>query len=99
MRTRHQKGYVYRRYYRWYVRYYDYVVQKDGSLERVQIARSLAPVCYEYRTKRAVMPLVRELLEPINSGRLSPAGTVSVDRFVEESYLPYVSRERRSSTA
>lgn len=99
MRTRHQKGYVYRRYYRWYVRYYDYIVQEDGSIERVQVARSLAPVCYEYRTKRAVMPLVRELLEPINSGRLSPAGTVSVDRFVEESYLPYVSRERRSSTA
>ena len=98
MRTRHQKGYVYRRYYRWYVRYYDHIVQKDGSIKRVQVARSLAPVCYEYRTKRAVMPLVRELLEPINSGRLSPAGGLSIERFVEETYLPYVSREKRSST-
>lgn len=99
MRTRHQKGYVYRKCYRWYVRYYDYIVQEDGSIERVQVARSMAPVCHEYRTKRAVMPLVRELLEPINTGRLSPAGTVSIGRFVEETYLPYVSREKRSSTA
>jgi integrase len=98
MRTRHQKGYVYRRYYRWYVRYYDYIVQKDGSIKRVQLARSLAPVCYEYRTKRAVMSLVREFLEPINRGRFSPAGGLSIERFVEESYLPYISREKRSST-
>lgn len=60
MPTRHQKGYVYRKKNRWYVRYYDYALQEDGSIKRVQMARSIAPICHEFRTKRAVMPLVSE---------------------------------------
>jgi len=36
MRTRHQKGYVYRKFYRWYVRFYDDIVQDDGSIKRVR---------------------------------------------------------------
>lgn len=98
MRTRHQKGYIYRKENRWYVRYYDFVVQNDGSIKRVQVARSVAPVCHQYRSKHAVTSLVRELLEPINNGLFTPESTLNLQRFVEESYLPYVSRQKRSST-
>jgi integrase len=96
--TRHQKGYVYRKKNRWYVRYYDYALQEDGSIKRVQMARSIAPVCHEFRTKRAVMSLVSEVLAEVNSNQLSPEGALSLERFMQESYLPYVSHQKRPST-
>lgn len=98
MSTRHQKGYVFRKKNRWYVRYYELVMQEDGTVEREQKAKSIAPVCYEYRTKASVMPLVREFLSNVNSNQISPMGTLSLDRFVDENYLPYVSRQKRPST-
>jgi integrase len=96
--TRHQKGHVYRKKNRSYVRYYDYAIQQDGTVKRVQMARSIAPVCYEFRTKRAVMPLVTEVLAEINSKQLSPQSTLTLDRFMEENYLRYVSSQKRPST-
>lgn len=98
MPTRHQRGYVYRKRNRWYVRYYDYVMRPDGTIDRVQKAQSIAPVCYEYRTKRSVMPFVAELLSTVNGNRVSPDGALSLERFVDLTYLPYVSRQRRPST-
>jgi hypothetical protein len=50
----------------------DYALQEDGSIKRVQTARSIAPVCHEFRTKRAVMPLVSEVLAEVNTNPLSP---------------------------
>ena len=99
MPTRHQKGYVFKKKNRWYVRYYEYVIQGNGSIKRKQVARSVAPVCYEYRTKRAVMPLVTELLAAVNSGRFNPESVLSVDRFVTETYLPHVSTQKQPSTS
>ncbi|MGH9438156.1 MAG: tyrosine-type recombinase/integrase [Terriglobia bacterium] len=98
MPTRHQNGYVYQKKNRWYVRYYDYVMQEDGSIKRLQVAKSLAPICYEYRTRRAVMPLVTELLNDVNSSGFRPESILSLERFIEENYLPYVSRQKRPST-
>lgn len=98
MPTRHQKGYVYRKKNRWYVRYYEFVMRKDGTVERVQKAKSIAPVCYEYRTKQSVMPLVTEVLSLVNSNHFNPLGTLTLERFVDEGYLPYVSRQKRPST-
>jgi len=97
--TRHQKGYVFKKKNRWYVRYYEYVIQGDGSIKRKQVARSVAPVCYEYRTKRAVMPLVTQLLAAVNSGRFNPESVLSVDRFVTETYLLHVSTQKQPSTS
>jgi integrase len=98
MPTRYQKGYVYKKRNRWYVRYYDYVMRQDGTIGRVQKAQSIAPVCYEYRTKRSVMPFVTELLSTVNSNRVNPDGALSLERFVDSTYLPYVSSQRRPST-
>lgn len=98
MPTRHQNGYVYRKKNRWYVRFYEYVMRQDGTVERVQKAQRIAPVCHDYRTKRSVMPLVTEFLSTFNSNHLSPEGTQSLESFVDQNYLPYVSRQKRPST-
>ena len=98
MNTRHQKGHVYRKKNRWYLRYYDYVMREDGSVERVQVARSVAPVCYQFRTRRAVMPLVNKLLQSVNNGCVSPESSVTLERFVEQDYLPFVAQQKRPST-
>ena len=96
--TRHQKGYIYRKGSWWYVRFYDSVVQGDGSIERVQVARRVAPFCEQYHSKRAVIPLAEESLLPLNNGTLTPEGTMTLGKFVDESYLPHAATQRRAST-
>ncbi|MCL5671407.1 MAG: tyrosine-type recombinase/integrase [Acidobacteria bacterium] len=91
MPLRHQNGYVFRKKNRWYVRFCDYAIRQDGTVERVQKAQRIAPVCYDYRTKRSVMPLVTEFLSTVNSNQLNPEGTQSLEAFVEQTYLPFVS--------
>src|ERR1039458_10587127 len=88
MPTRHQDGYIYRKKNRWYVRYYERVTQKDGSVSRIQISRSVAPVCHEYRTKGAVSPLLAEILKDINSNTVTVPSTLSLEPFVDDNYLP-----------
>jgi integrase len=98
MPTRHQKGYVYPKKNRWYVRYYENVLRPDGNVKRVQRAKSIAPICYEYRTKRSVMPLVTELLFTVNDHHASPEGTMKLEQFVKKNYLPHVESQNRPST-
>ena len=96
--TRHQKGYIFRKGSWWYVRFYDSVMQTDGSIKRVQVARRVAPYCEEYHSKRAVTPLAEEFLLPLNSGTLTPEGTMTLGKFVDESYLPHAATQGRAST-
>ena len=96
--TRHQKGYVYKRGSWWFVRFYDSVMQEDGSIKRVQVARRVAPVCEEYRTRRAVIPLADEFLLPLNNGTLTPESTMTLGLFVKETYLPHAATQKRAST-
>ena len=71
---------------------------EDGSIERVQVARKVAPVCDDYRTKRSVLPLVEEMLRPLNNGHYTPESTMTLERFVETIYLPHVAERKRPST-
>jgi len=96
--SRHQKGYIYQKKNRWYVRYYERVKQDDGSIRRIQISRSVAPVCYEYRTRGAVIPLVTEILNDVNSNTVSLPGALTLERFVDDNYLPHISSQKRPST-
>ena len=98
MPSRHQKGYIYQKKNRWYVRYYERVKQDDGSIRRIQISRSVAPVCYEYRTRGAVIPLVTEILNDVNSNTVSLPGALTLERFVDDNYLPHISSQKRPST-
>jgi hypothetical protein len=98
MRCRYQEGYLYRKGDSWFVRFNDYVMQKDGSIRRVQVSKKLASVA-ECRTKEEARRLADELLEPLNDGTATAAGTMSLSQFVETSYLPYVVEQKRPSTA
>lgn len=98
MKTRHQQGYIYKKSAWWYVRYYEDVIQEDGSIKRVQLAHRIAPVCDAYRSKRAVKPLVQDFLRPLNSGAYGPEGTMTLERFVGKGYLPHVAAQKRPST-
>jgi len=95
---RKQKGYLYRKGSSWYLRYYDNLVQPHGSIARRQVAKRIAPYP-EYRSKDAVKPLVDEFLYSLNSGRLQPESTMSLEQFWDGLYWPHVQRHKRPSTA
>lgn len=80
------------------MRFYDSVVQGDGSIKRVQVARRVPPFCDQYHSKRAVIPLAEEFLLPLNNGTLTPESTMTLGQFVEESYLPHAVAQRPAST-
>ena len=97
-RTRHQKGYVYKKGNLWLVRYYDNQVLPDGTVQRVQRAHKLVEDVGEYRSKRAARVLADEFLTPLNDGRVTPQSTMALTQFVEGSYLPFVQAHKRIST-
>ncbi len=98
MKTRHQQGYIYKKSGWWYVRYYDNVMQGDGSIKRVQLNHRVAPVCDQYRSKGSVAELVEEFLRPLNNGYYGPQSTMTLELFVEQVYLPHVATQKRPST-
>src|SRR5208283_2790949 len=97
-RTRHQKGYVYKKGNLWLVRYYDNQLLPDGAIQRVQRAHKLVEAVGEYRRKDAARGLARDFLAPLNDGRATPQSTMTLTRFVEGFYLPFVQTHKRIST-
>lgn len=95
---RHQKGYVFRKGNRWYLRYYDFVVAPNGSTSRKAMCKKLADYGRSYKSKASVRPLADDFLRPFNDGTFVAAGNMTVDAFVEEYYLPYAKEQTRPST-
>jgi integrase len=96
--TRHQKGYLYRKGSLWFVRYYDSEFAADGSVLRVQKTKKLAKAGLECPNKTAARDLAREFLESINLARNTPESAMSLTRFTEDRYLPFVEEHKRIST-
>jgi integrase len=96
--TRHQQGYLYRKGSLWLLRYYDSEFATDGSVRRVQKTKKLAEVGLECPTKTAAQDLARELLESINLARNTPESAMTLIRFTEDRYLPFVEEHKRIST-
>jgi integrase len=97
-RSRTQKGHVYLKGGSWYVRYYDFRISADGTIERVQKAHRLGRAINKYRSKKAANQLAEEFLAPINAGRFSPESMMTVTQFAENVYLPFVETHKRVST-
>jgi integrase len=93
-----QKGYVFRRYGWWFVRYSDSIMQPDGSIRRKQVAVKLAPKSDEFRDKNSVKALAAKILQPINAGDVDPQSTMRISDFIECVYLPQVKENLRRST-
>ena len=97
-RTRHQKGYLYRKGNLWLLRYYDTQVLPDGGVQRVQKAHKLIEATGDYRSKKAARVLADEFLTPLNDGRTTPQSAMVLTQFVETQYLPFVELHKRVST-
>jgi integrase len=98
--VREQRGYIFHQGKSWFVRYYDDVMQPDGTIRRQQVCKKLT-VDYggDYRTEKSVQPFVAEILAPLNSGLLNPQSTMLVSEFVKEIYLgEYVEKNLRAAT-
>jgi integrase len=96
--TRHQEGYLYRKGSLWLLRYYDSEFAANGSIRRVQKTKKLATVGLECPTKTSARDLAREFLESINLARHTPEGAMTLLRFTEDRYLPFVEMHMRIST-
>jgi len=96
--TRHQQGYLYRKGSLWLLRYYDSEFASDGSVRRVQKTKKLATTGPECPNKTAARDLAREFLESINLARNAPESAMTVIRFTEDRYLPFVEEHKRIST-
>ena len=96
--TRHQEGYLYRKGSLWLLRYYDSEFAADGSVRRVQKTKKLANLGLECPNKTAARDLAREFLESINSARNTPEAAMTLIRFAEDRYLPFVETHKRIST-
>jgi integrase len=94
---RHQEGYIWRKGRNWYGRWWEEVLD-DGKVIRKQRARKLVEYSDRYRTERDVRPLLEEVLRPVNEGKARPESTLSVAKFVESYYLPFVEANFKPST-
>lgn len=82
----------------WYVRYREPIVLEDGTLRQVHRSRKLTRATGPYQTKRAAEQLAEKTLRPLNDGVLVAESSMSLNRFIETTYLPYVQRQKRRST-
>jgi len=96
--TRFQDGYVFRSGRYWYLRYYDTVLADSGETRRVQKCKKLVAAEGASRSKKSAQRLAEEYLKPFNDGTHRPEGTMSLKRFVEHEYLPFIQRQKRPST-
>ena len=95
---RHQKGYVFKKGSAWYLRYYDRVMGSAGDVEHKQKCRRLADAVGRYRTKQVAWELAEEFLRSLNDGTATPESSMTLQRYVEDLYLPYVEEQKRLST-
>jgi integrase len=96
--TRHQQGYLYRKGSLWLLRYYDSEFCPDGLVRRVQKTKKLGKIGPEYPNKTAARDVAREFLESINRARNTPEAAMTLLRFVEDRYLPFIEEHKRIST-
>src|SRR6266566_6483193 len=94
---RQQKGYLFHSGKSWFLRYCD-TDRQTGK--RIQVCEKLK-VEYggAYRTKASVKDIVKEILKPLNEGKLNPQSTMSVVEFIDTIYLPdYIEKHLRPAS-
>lgn len=90
---RHQNGYIWldRKRKCWFGRWYQDKLRQDGTVKRVHQSKRLADYCDRYRTESDVRPLLDDILQPLNAGRVDARSTATLTQFVEsEDYKSHV---------
>jgi integrase len=92
-----QRGQVFRTGGSWYLRFYQDELE-DGRPVRRRICKRLAHYSDAYRSKKDVLPLVNQILTPVNSGDTQPEGSLTLTQFAEQRYFPSRAKKLRPST-
>src|SRR5947199_99150 len=95
---RHQSGYVFPKGNTWFLRYRDDVVLEDGSIEHVQKCHRLAQAVGPYRSKSAARKLAHEFVRTHNEATSLVESTMTLNRYGQTMYLPYVKEQKARST-
>ena len=95
--TRPQRGYLYKAFGAWHVRYREDVWQEDGTTKRVQVSRKIASVS-ECPRKSDARRRADEIMHSINTDITSSCSTMPLVTFGEDIYLPHVKSQKRAST-
>jgi integrase len=95
--TRPQKGYLYKAYGAWHVRYRENVWQKDGTTKRMQLSKRVATLA-ECPRKGDAWVLAQQMLSQVNSDLTAGSSTMLLGDFLTTVYLPYVQTQKRPST-
>lgn len=98
MRTRHQYGSIFKKGNSWYGRWREDVLDNNRVVRR-QRCEKLADYCDRYRCESDVRPLLEARLRPLNEGKASPQGTLTVAVYFEKFFLSRVKAELKPSTA
>ena len=93
--TRTQKGEVYRKRQKWYLRYFDFRVE-DGQLERKRLCRPLGSVID--MKKSQAREEAKNFLATINKPTCRPETAVKLTDFIDSVYLPNRKQRMRPST-
>ena len=96
-RTRHQRGFLFKKGNTWFLRYRETVRLPDGSFQRRRVTHRLAAAIGDYKTKGVARTLADEFIAPKNEAR-APLANTTLGQFVEEIYLPAVESQKRIST-
>jgi integrase len=95
IRTRTQKGEVYRKGQKWYLRYFDFRVE-DGQLQRKRLCRPLGS--FSDFTKQQAREEAKNFLATINNATLAPENARKLTDFVDSVYMPDAQQRLRPST-
>jgi integrase len=95
MRTRKQKGELYRKGQKWYLRYFDFRVE-GGQLMRKRLCKPLCTVAD--MTKTQAREEAKRFLDTINNAVLAPETAITLVDFIDSVYIPRLKQDVRPST-
>jgi integrase len=102
MRTREQKGYVWKVGEWWWIRYADTRIENGVAVRKPGVSQKLCAVAPEHRRLKRPPEVVEEkqaeFMEKINSSRGSPERASTVREFVEQVWFPSIANRHAAST-
>ena len=102
MRTREQKGYVWRVGAWWWIRFSDTRVENGVAVRKQGLAQKLSPVLPEHRRLKRPPEIVQQeqqrFMEKINGNRKTPEHNVTLEDFVKNVWFPCIAARHAAST-
>jgi len=81
-----QRGQIFKSHGAWFVRFYNEEIV-DGQRVRRRITKRLAAVSPEFSRARDCWTLAAEHTDPVNRGRATPEGSLTLDDFVDRYFV------------